>query len=69
LATIKTIRTQKNWSTYVTNLIATLQASIHQYSNIQKLRFLLYPSGLLPEHKAQIQQEGQGVVWLGKNEK
>jgi hypothetical protein len=51
---------------YATELIKNVQASVRKYSNTKTLRFLLYPTNLLPEHKAQIRQDDEGVVWLGK---
>jgi len=39
---------------------------MRKHSDIDKLRFLLYPSGLLPEHKAEILKDNAGVIWLGK---
>ncbi len=58
------IRSRKYWSEYVVRLVQNVQASIRKHSSIDKLRFLLYPKNLLPEHKAAIQQDGEGVVWL-----
>jgi hypothetical protein len=60
------IRQRDQWSAYVTRLIADLQRSVRQFSDIRKLRFLLYPSGLLPQHVLQIKKDDAGVVWLGK---
>jgi hypothetical protein len=53
------------WSRYVAELVSKVQLAIREYSDISKLRFLLYPSGLLPEDKARIQHDDAGVVWLG----
>jgi hypothetical protein len=65
-AAVQSIRNKKNWSVYATELVKNVQASVRKYSNTKTLRFLLYPTNLLPEHKAQIRQDDEGVVWLGK---
>jgi len=39
---------------------------MRKHSDINKLRFLLYPSNLLPQHKAEILKDNAGVIWLGK---
>ena len=61
---INAITKKANWSSYVTALIAKVQTSIRKYSDINKLRFLQYPSGLLPEHIEQIKNDDEGIVWL-----
>ena len=58
------IRNRKNWSGYVVDLIKNVQKSVRKYSDISKLRFLLYPSGLTPEDKVEIQKDDAGVIWL-----
>jgi DNA repair photolyase len=63
--TIESIRTRRHWSGYVLDLIKNVQASVRQHFDIQRLRFLLYPSNLLPEHAEEIRGDGAGVVWLG----
>jgi hypothetical protein len=35
-----------------------------KFSDIRKLRFLLYPSNLQPQDKLEIQKDDAGVVWL-----
>jgi DNA repair photolyase len=62
---IERIRKREHWSEYVMQLIRNVQASVHRHSDIGKLRFLLYPSGLLPGHVARIRQDDAGVIWLG----
>lgn len=63
---IENIRKQANWSKYVRKLIHNVQQSIYRYSDINKLRFLLYSSRLLSEDIDTIRQDDQGVIWLGK---
>jgi DNA repair photolyase len=63
---IERIRKREHWSEYVVQLIRNVQASVRRHSDIGKLRFLLYPSGLLPDHVARIRQDDAGVIWLGK---
>jgi len=60
------IRNRKRWSRYVLDLIRNVQKSVRRHSDISKLRFLLYPSNLLPEHADEIRKDDAGVVWLGK---
>jgi len=65
-AAIATIRNKKHWSGYVADLITNVQRAMRQHSDISKLRFLLYPSNLLPEHVEAIKKDDAGVIWLGK---
>jgi len=60
------IRNRKHWSRYVLHLIRNVQRSVRRHSDISKLRLLLYPSNLLPEHVEEIRRDDSGVVWLGK---
>jgi hypothetical protein len=52
---------------YATRLIRNVQEIMRSKSNIEKLRILLYPSRLLPEHIEQIRKDDAGVIWLGKD--
>jgi len=61
---VEAVRKKVNWSGYVRDLVKTVQASVRQYSDIRKLRFLQYPSGLLPEDRMEIETVDEGVVWL-----
>ena len=63
---IEKIRKRHNWSKYVVNLLGNVQQSVRKYSEITKLRFLLYPSRLLPEDVQIIRKDDTGVIWLGK---
>ena len=63
---VKQIRNKENWSKYVVNLLANVQQSVRKHSEITKLRFLLYPSRLLPEDVTTIRKDDAGVIWLGK---
>ena len=65
-AAIMGIRKREHWSEYVVQLIRNVQASVRRHSDIGKLRFLLYPSGLGPDDVARIRQDDAGVIWLGK---
>ena len=60
------IRHCQHWSRYVAGLVANVQQSVRRHFDIEKLRFLLYPSRLLPEDMTRIQKDDRGVVWLGK---
>ena len=65
-AAIAKIRSRRNWSHYVVDLIGNVQRSMRQHSDISKLRFLLYPSRLLPKHVETIKKDDVGVIWLAK---
>ncbi len=60
------IRYRQGWSQYCLDLIRNVQASVRRHLGTEKLRFLLYPTHLLPEHEAEIHKDDEGVVWLGK---
>jgi len=60
------IRRQAEWSRYVVSLIANIQQATRERGMIDKLRFLLYSSGLTEQDKATIQKDDEGVIWLGK---
>lgn len=64
---IKSIRNQKGWSRYATQLISNVQRSVRKLSDISRLRFLLYPSRLTEEDAARIRRDDAGVIWLGKS--
>lgn len=68
-AVVGSIRNRATWFKYVVRLLATVQGSVRRLYDIQKLRFLLYPSRLLPEHVAEIRKDDAGVIWLGKEER
>jgi DNA repair photolyase len=59
------IRTLANWSEYVTQLIQDVQASVRQYSDISKLRFLLYREGLEDRDVEMIQRDPEGIRFVG----
>jgi len=58
------IRSNRQWSSYALNLVRNVQRSVRRHSDISKLRILLYPSRMLPEHVTEIRQDDAGVVWL-----
>ncbi len=60
------IRHRQGWSQYCLELIRNVQASVRRHLAIEKLRFLLYPAHLRPEHEAGIRRDDSGIVWLGK---
>ena len=63
-AAIENIRNRKNWSKYVVQLIKNVQQSMRKLHDINKLRFLQYPSGLRVEDIKEIKKDGAGVIWL-----
>lgn len=60
------IRRKDEWSWYVVGLLRLLQGSVRKYCDIARLRFLLYPSRLIPEKLEEIRSDDAGVVWLGR---
>ncbi|MCF7955181.1 MAG: radical SAM protein [Phycisphaerae bacterium] len=63
-AAIRQIRNRRNWSDYVVQLIKNVQQSVRESSDINKLKFLQYPSGLKETDIAEIRIDDAGVVWL-----
>ena len=61
---VESVRRRVGWSEYSFTLIRNIQSSMRKHSNINKLRFLLYPSGLSPQHLRQIKKNSRGVIWL-----
>ena len=58
------IRKHDEWSAYAVELIKNVQQSMRKYSNIRKLRFLLYSDKLLPKHLKEIKKDDAGIKWL-----
>jgi len=65
-AHIESVRAMENWSWYVTKLVKNVQDVVRSLYDIQKLRFLLYPSRLTPQDRVRVKKDDIGVVWLGK---
>ena len=63
---ISLVRRKIHWSPYVADLIKNLQVAMRKHMTTRKLRFLLYPKGLLDEDLAKIEKNKAGVIWLGK---
>ena len=63
---ISRVRRKAHWSPYVASLVKNLQVAMRRHLNTEKLRFLLYPSGLLDDDLAKIEKDKAGVIWLGK---
>jgi DNA repair photolyase len=61
---VQSIRRRDAWSQYTFDLIKKIQGSVRQYSDIHKLKFLLYPKNLNSEHRVQIENDDAGIVWL-----
>jgi len=61
---IREIRNRQGHSRYVVRLLDNVQQSVRKHTNVQQLRFLLYPSSLTPNDAARIQNDGAGVIWL-----
>jgi DNA repair photolyase len=60
------VRHKVHWSRYVAGLVRNVQQSMRRFSDIGKLRFLLYPSRLTDEDRARIASDDVGVIWLGR---
>jgi DNA repair photolyase len=58
------IRQTDYWSNYVLQLIRDVQRAVRKAYDIERLRFLLYPSRLSPNHLGQIRHDDAGVIWL-----
>jgi DNA repair photolyase len=63
---ISRVRRKVHWSPYVADLIKNLQVAMRKHMTTRKLRFLLYPSGLLDEDLAKVEKNKAGAIWLGK---
>ena len=63
-AEIRNIRNRKNWNRYVVELIQNIQRISRYHSDIKKLRFLQYSSGLTTESIEKIKKDESGIVWL-----
>jgi hypothetical protein len=61
---VHAIRQAKHWSPYVAKLVADVQIAMRKCSSTDKLRFLLYPTGLSDNDLARIRADDSGVVWL-----
>ena len=65
---IERIRHEVNWSPYSASLVANVQEAMRKHEMIDKLRFLLYPSGLTEGDKKRVRKDDQGVIWLGESD-
>ena len=66
LCGVMPIRRKVEWSWYVVKLFRLLQRNVRKYYDIERLRFLLYPSKLIPEKLEDIRRDDAGVIWLGR---
>jgi DNA repair photolyase len=63
---VSRIRQSAAWSRYACDLLANVQRSVRQHFDVERLRFLLYPSRLARSELKRIRQDPAGLVWLGK---
>lgn len=63
---VTSIRDQESWSRYAMQLILNVQKSVRKLYDISRLRFLLYPSRLMPADIVRIKKNDTGVIWLDK---
>ena len=61
---ISQIRKRAAWSAYVVALLHNLQTAMRKHMTENKLRFLLYPSGLAGRDCQEIKNHDAGVIWL-----
>jgi len=61
---IAAIRHRDAWSGYVREVIQTTQHSMQTLRMLDRLKFLLYPSGLLAKDVEVIRRSERGIVWL-----
>lgn len=63
---LEAIRNRNVWSKYVSTLISNVQRAVRKYSDIERLRVLLYPASLTQAYVDAIHKDDAGVVWLAK---
>jgi DNA repair photolyase len=63
-ASVNHIRKRENWSSYTTALVKEAIDVARSKRVLDRLKVLLYPDGLLPEHRAELEKYDQGIVWL-----
>ncbi|MFB3789485.1 MAG: radical SAM protein [bacterium] len=61
---IRSIRTGNGWSHYVVELLKNTQRSVRKYSEISRLRFLLYPKRLTAQDLVAVSHDPEGIIWL-----
>jgi DNA repair photolyase len=61
---VEAIRTEKNWSPYVVQLLRNTQRALANRHALDKLRFLLYPQNLTATDQTAIETSPAGVKWL-----
>lgn len=61
---VQQVRERAGWSRYVAMLFRKLQRSVARYSDLGRLRFLLYSSRLLAETVEELRRDDRGIVWL-----
>ena len=61
---VELIRKKANWSAYTLKFVQTAIKVAIEKEALDKLRILLYSSGLTEEHKAKLHEQPKGIVWL-----
>ncbi len=61
---ISAIRKKGVWSAYTANLVRNIQKAMRRHMTLEKLRVLLYPSGLTDQDQKTIRADDAGVIWL-----
>ncbi len=65
-AAVDAVRNGKNLSEYVARLLKTVQQAMSNHGVLDKLRFLLYSTGLQKSDLKSIKTNEAGIKWLGK---
>ena len=55
---------KEHWSGYAKSLVLEAIAVATRKEVLDLLKVLLYPKGLLPEHRAELEGCERGIVWL-----
>ena len=66
---VKKVKNRPARSQYTLELVKNIQKSMRKYSDIRKLRFLLYNEDLRPEHLKEIKKDKAGIKFLQEEKK
>ena len=61
---ISALRKKGAWSAYTAILVWNIQKAMRRHMTLEKLRVLLYPSGLTDQDQKAIRKADSGVIWL-----
>jgi len=63
---VASVSDKECWSRYATQLILNVQGGVRKLYDISRLKFLLYPSRLMPADIVRIKRDDTGIIWLDK---